>query len=551
MHSPRLLIFTLALAFSGLSRAAGTVYYNGLIRTSAQPGSVVKWLLVKDGKVEAVGKKLPLPAGATLVDLRGRVLLPSLTDAHAHIADIGEELSEVDLTAAKTPEEAASMTKDFATKHPTEGALVGNNWDQSSWPGQAFPNRATLDALFPDRSVILYRVDGHSAWLNTFALHAFHIWEKKSDPEGGKIVRDAKGEPTGVLIDTAMKELSVLSGQTSDEETDEHIKVAVEEALSMGITSIHDAAATPRQVEAIRRLLKGGRLSFRFYEMVHTDDPQELPKILARGIEKDSENGRLTVRAVKLFADGAMGSRGAAFEEPYSDDPGNRGLLQMSEEELERNMRAIDAKGFQIAVHAIGTLGNQVTIDAFEKALGSKIREKRPRLEHAQVLTLAQIRRIAKLGIIASMQPIHCTSDMKWIEKRIGRKRARYSYAWASVLNAGIPLAFGSDAPVDDLNPWHGMFAAIRRQTADFKPSTGFNPQERISLPEAYRAYTEGAAFARFSEKELGSLQKGKWADFIIVAKDPFKASPRKLRDMQVEETYVGGEKAWPITPRT
>ena len=387
--------------------------------------------------------------------------------------------------------------------------------------------------------------------MNTFALRASHLWDKKEDPQGGKIVRDAKGEPTGMLIDTAMKELPALAGPTSDAQTEQYISAAIEKALSIGITSIHDAAATPHQVEAIRRLLKQGHLGFRFYEMLHTDDPHEFSAMLEHGIETNAENGRLTVRAVKLYADGAMGSRGAAFEEPYSDDPGNRGLLHSSEEELEKEMRQIDANGFQVAVHAIGSLGNQVTIDALEKTLGSKIREKRPRLEHAQVLTKAQIRRIAKLGIIASMQPIHCTSDMKWIVQRIGPKRARYSYAWRSLLNAKVPLAFGSDAPVDDLNPWHGLFAAFTRQTKDFKPAGGFYPQERITLREAYRAYTTGAAFAGFSENELGSLEKGKWADFIIVAKDPFKVSPRKLRDMHVEETYVGGEKAWPITPRT
>jgi predicted amidohydrolase YtcJ len=387
--------------------------------------------------------------------------------------------------------------------------------------------------------------------VNTAALKASGIWEMKVDPEGGKILRDGEGHPTGVLLDTAMKPLGKITGTLTDAQLENYLIAAVERALSLGITGVHDAGAHPRHIETARRLLHLDRLNFRFYEMVRLPDMKELVSYLERGPEIGAERDRLTVRTVKLFIDGAMGSRGAAFEEPYADDKSNHGLLRTNLETLTKEIAAIDAKGFQVAIHAIGTQGNHVALEAMRQALGASIREKRPRLEHAQVLHEADLAVIARSGVIASMQPTHATSDMKWVVDRIGPVRARFSYAWRSVLKAGIPLAFGSDAPVEDINPWPGLFAAVTRQDENLQPPEGFFPEQRLTLPEAYRAFTAGAAFAGFAEKKLGSLEKGRWADLIILGRDPFTSTAKELREIKVDETYVGGEKAWPVSPQT
>lgn len=518
-----------------------TIFYHGHVQALDAAGTRADWLVVKDGKVVRLGNgKAPKERGALRVDLRGRHLLPSLTDAHAHLVDMGEELSQADLRGAKSEKEAVEKLKQFFALHPTSGPLVGNGWDQADWPGQAFPSRASLDSAYPDRPVVLNRIDGHASWVNTAALKQAHLWDAK-DPEGGKIARDKEGLPTGMLLDTAQDALDSLRPPYTDEQLENFIRLAVQKSLSFGITTVDDAAAHPRHIEAVRRLLHRGEINFRVYALAHSDKDEELKPLLDRGIEVGAENGRLTVRAVKLFADGAMGSRGAALVEPYSDDPGNRGLLRMTPEEFVAKVKWIDSKGFQIAVHAIGDRGNQVTIDAFEKGLGEKIAEKRPRLEHAQLLREEDLARIAKDGIVASMQPVHCTSDMKWVDSRVGKQRARFAYAWKKLLDLGVPLAFGSDAPVEDINPWHGLFAAVTRQDAGFQPVGGFYPENRISLSEAFRGFTRGAAFSEFEEKTSGSLEVGHWADFMILARDPFKVPLKDLRRMPVEEVYVGG----------
>lgn len=536
-----------------LASASTTIYHNGQIHPLAEAGATASWLAVTDGKVAATGRgKYPRsPKPDALVNLNRKHVFPGLIDSHVHLEEIGAETFQVDLREAKSAQEAADLVREYLAGPgaATKGTIVGSGWDQADWPGKQFPHRRLLDSVSSTRPILLNRIDGHAAWVNTIALKEADLFDFPKDPEGGKVLLDEKGDPTGVLIDTAMDKLDELVKEPTEEEISTHLKIAVQSALSLGITGAHDAGVSPDQIEVIRKLLRSGAVRFRFNEMVMTEDEEELEDFLDAGIEVGSEGGQLTVRSVKLFADGAMGSRGAAFDDPYTDEPGNSGLMRMSPQDLEAEIREVDENGFQVAIHAIGDRANREVLDALEKVMGSRMAMMRPRLEHAQVLSPADIIRVGKLGVIASMQPIHCVSDMKWVVDRVGRARAQTAYAWNSLRTVGAYLAFGSDAPVDDLNPWHGIFAATRRQTSRFRPTGGFIPKQRLRVNDALRAYTSGASYAGFSEQVQGSLAKGQYADFIILPKDPLLAPSKALRATKVEATYVGGQKVWPPSP--
>jgi len=519
---------------------APSVFYNAKVHPDFGSESA-DWIAVEAAKVTRVGKGKTFGEikGANRIDLGGRFVFPGLTDAHLHLADIGEELAQMDLRNLPSADAAAARVKEFLESHPEEKTLFGNGWDQSDWPTQQFPDRKLLDRVSPRKPVVLYRIDGHAAWVNSAALAASGISDKTPDPKGGRLLRDRNGRLTGILIDTALSSLRPLRVKPSRAQYKNYIGAAVAQAVRHGMTGAHDAGASHEQIEAIRELLKEKRVRFRFYEMVSAKDPAELKRYLESGIETGAMDGQLDIRAVKLFADGAMGSRGAAFDEPYADDPSTRGLMRQSKTELEKEIRDIDKAGYQIAVHAIGSGANRLVAEAFETVLKKDIAKKRPRLEHAQVLTTELIQKIASLGIIASMQPTHCTSDCKWVVDRIGQARARFSYAWRSLLDAKAKLAFGSDAPIESLNPWPGVFSALTRTRPGGPP---FFPEQAIDRLSALRAFSEGAAYAGFAEDRLGSLAPGKAADFFVSSRNPLTVSPEELKDFNVDETYVGGE---------
>lgn len=537
------------LMFSMTANAADTtVFYNGHIRIFDRVHTHAHWIAVSQGKVTAWGrgKQYEMFNPSKKVDLGKRFVLPSLTDSHAHITDMGRALTEINLKGTQSTEEAVKLVLAFSNKPTKNHALVGGGWDQSNWGGK-YPTRTLLDAVSMTRPIVLYRIGGHAAWVNTYALKKTPLWEMSTDPEGGKILRDAKGLPTGVLLDNAMEPLKALLPPPSDKMTEYYVRAAVQQALQFGITSVHDAGTTAGEIEVIRRMLAEKKIQFRFYEML--SEEAFLKKTFKKVVEINKDN-QLTVRTVKLFADGAMGSHGAALDQPYQDDPKNKGILLTDLKTLIKKIQLIDSKGFQIAVHAIGDRANQLVLDAIEKVMGLNAKTKRPRIEHAQLMRPQDIERAGRLGVVLSMQPQHCTSDMKWVEKRLGKTRSRFAYAWKSVVKAKAPLAFGSDGPYDSFNPWHGITAAITRVSFEFPTPKVFVPEEKLNREQAFNAYTMGAAYASFSERSLGNLEHGKWADFIVLDKDPFQLDAKEIRDLKVSETYIAGEKVWPEIPR-
>lgn len=528
----------LCLALASVNAfASTTLFYNGKIHTEAGlTAPDATWMTVQNGKITDFGQNSP-PITKESINLGGKTVFPGLTDSHAHIMDIGKGQSEVSLRGSRSEEDAAEKVAQWIKSYPPGKPVIGNDWDQSDWPGKQFPKHETLDKVSSSQTIILYRVDGHAAWVNGYALKKAGIGPETPDPAGGKIYRDAKGEPTGVLIDQA---IGLVNSQLPDptlEERKQYLEKAVNHALSVGITSAHDAGVSDTTLEAIEALLKEKKIRFRFYEMLKSSNAEKHKPVIGK------YDGQLDVRAVKLYIDGAMGSRGALFETPYEDDPTTKGLQFYTKDELNKTVQNLHGLGFQVAVHAIGSLGNKLVIDAIETLKNPK--ERRHRLEHAQVFELKDIARAAQLGMVASMQPTHCTSDMKWVVDRIGKDRARYAYAWRSVLNHKMPLAFGSDAPVESINPWPGLYSAVTRQILNGTPESAFFPEERLTLQEAFRAFTEGAAFSSFHESDRGRLKRGYVADFILLKKNPYSISLPDLHEMKVEATYVGGVKVF------
>jgi len=501
-------------------------------------------LAVKDGRVLAVGgaelaARYACPDRTERLDLAGRTVLPGLIDAHGHLRSLGEGLRRVELVGTTSYEQVlARVHERLATSEPGEW-LRGRGWDQNDWPVREYPTRERLDALGTRNPILLTRIDGHAALVNGAALKAAGIDASTPDPPGGEIVRDAAGVPTGVLIDTAVDLAAAAAPRPSRAERQAALLAGAERCLEVGLTTIHDAGIDYDDWDAYRELVDAGRLPLRVYAMLgDTGWPVEewfrrAPEIGRRGL--------LTVRTVKIYADGAMGSRGAALLADYTDRPGHRGLLVQPLEKIEAIVRRAIPAGFQVAIHAIGDRGNREALEVLARAAAGA-KDARPRIEHVQMLAPEDVSRFASLGVIPSMQPTHCTSDMYWVAERVGPERARLAYAWRSLIAAGAArLPLGSDFPVESPNPFWGLHAAITRQDASGSPAGGWHPEERLTLDEALRGFTVDAAYAAFEEGEKGSLAAGRLADFIVVDRDPLEVSPASLRETSVLETWVGG----------
>jgi predicted amidohydrolase YtcJ len=474
------------------------------------------------------------------MDLGGAFVYPGLIDSHAHIRNLGSLHLEIDLTG--TPDKAAivAKVKERIAKAKKGEWIQGRGWDQNDWPDKRFPTASDLDPVSSNNPVVLERIDGHAYWVNSNALKTAGITAATKDPDGGKIYRDPKGNPTGLLVDNAEDLIDEQMKSLTRQELIDRTKLAAQDAVQKGITMIEDAGSMEEDLEAWKQMAAYDQLPIRIYAMVWM--PSNFgEKFLRSGPSRYGPY--LDVRSVKLVLDGALGSRGAALLEPYSDDPGNTGLVRWKQDEMMRVLQAAKAKKIQVNIHAIGDKANRLVLDAYEKIGVNGLRW---RVEHAQILALSDIPRFSRLDIIASMQPTHATSDMPWATDRVGAERIKGAYAWRSLLDNKTIIAGGSDAPVEDINPLWGIYSAITRQDHQGKPAGGWHPEQLVTREEALRMFTVNAAYAAFRENDLGKIKAGMLADLVVLPENIMTCNPKDLINMKVRYTIVGGKVRYP-----
>jgi predicted amidohydrolase YtcJ len=493
----------------------------------------------KGDRILAVGDAATVRALAgpstRVIDLHGRSATPGLVDAHCHLYGLGTDLENVSLRDLPSEEAAVARMAEAAKGRPAGQWLLGRGWDQNKWPGQQFPTRKRLDAAVGDRPVVLTRIDGHAIWVNSVALREAGITRSTRDPDGGKIVRDGAGEPTGVLIDNAEGLVFRKQPEPSPELRAQRLQAAAKVAIAEGLTGVHDMGIEEATADAYRKLAEAHQLPIRVYAYLTAPD-----KIERYATAPLPPTGRFTMRGVKLYADGALGSRGARLYAPYTDDPKNQGLWRTSPDTMKRAVDAAVAGGWGVAIHAIGDAGVGAVIDAFAAAEAAHPGDHRLRIEHTQVIAPKDVPRMAAAHAIASMQPTHATSDMPWAEARLGPDRVKGAYAWRTMLDHHIPFAAGSDFPVEQVSPILGLYAAVSRQDAKGMPAGGWYPAQRMTLEEAVAAFTRGAAYAEFAEDARGMLAPGRRADLTVFSG---KLVPDKsLLDLKIDYTIVDGE---------
>jgi predicted amidohydrolase YtcJ len=497
-----------------------------------------------NGRIVAVGSRdevVAKAAGAPVHDARGATVVPGLIDAHAHLMGLGYALMRADLVGARSKAEVIARLEAFAADLPEDAWLLGRGWDQNLWPERSFPTAADLDAAFPDRPVWLERVDGHAGWANSAALRRVERdlpgeWQ----PDGGQVIR-VDGRPTGVFIDAATSLVDEVVPRPDAAFRNESLERALEATARVGLTGVHDMGTSLADLELYGRFADEGRLTLRV--VAYADGDAEALEALCREGPYRHGSGRVSMAGVKFYADGALGSRGAALLESYSDDHGNRGLLVTPPEQLLAAMHKARNCGVQVATHAIGDRGNRLVLDDYAEVLGKDApSDHRWRIEHAQVATLADIPRFRQLHVIASMQPTHATSDMPWAEARVGRERLAGAYAWRRFLQSNVRLALGSDFPVESADPRLGLYAAVTRQDLAGQPPGGWLPDQKLTAAEALRGFTADAAWAGFTEAEVGRLAPGLRADFVLLDADPLSGDAARLPAIKVLSTWVDGQ---------
>ena len=516
---------------------------NGRIYTMEPGHRVVDTLIVRDGRVAFAGRRaeVNVPPGEDVIDLEGRAVLPGLVDAHGHLMHLARARLTLDAGGAGSEAEVAERVAARAARTPRGEWLAGRGWDQNRWPGREWPTKASLDRAAPDHPVALTRIDGHATWANSAALAAAGIDRWTPEPEGGRILKDANGAPTGVLIDTAQHLVQRAEPRPTPERFDQAVSEAIDECLAAGLTGIHEMGVELHAVDSYRRLVERGRFPFRNYAAAAARSRSTWAHYREHGPETIGD-GRVAVRALKLMVDGALGSRGAALHDAYCDDPGNTGLVLIPADEITRLTLEAAGRGFQVCVHAIGDRANTLTLDALEAALARTPHpDHRFRVEHAQILTERDIPRFRRLGALPSMQATHCTSDMEWAVERLGPERLRGAYAWRSLLATGVVIAGGSDFPVENPNPFHGIYAAAARRPLSGE-DRGWQPEQRMTREEAVRSFTTWNAYASRQEAELGSLEVGKLADLVVVSEDVFTCAEARIPEIAPVLTLVGGE---------
>ncbi len=540
-------LITLA-AGTGLALVSMTAYADGLVDnvngiTLDQDGKVIRFsglLIGADGKVTKLLTRKDKPPKQLdfRQDGKGKTLIPGLIDAHGHVMGVGFQALTLDLSATNSLAEAQDAIRTYAAKHPDRRWIIGRGWNQEKWGLGRFPNAADLDAAVSDRPVFLERVDGHAGWANSRAMALSGITSTTKSPAGGRI-EIANGKPIGIFVDAASELINKNIPIPRPAERDVALGKAQQILLSQGITAIADMGTTMDDWQSYRRAGDNGWLSIRIFSyasgidsMVAIAGPAPTPWLY---------NDKLRLGGVKLYLDGALGSRGAWLKKPYTDAPNQTGLQFLASAEIRNLMVRAAMDGFQPAVHAIGDGANAEVIGAIEELSDAFAGDRRWRIEHVQIVDTADLPRLGKNGIISSMQPVHQTSDRTMAEARLDPERLAGAYAWNSILKAGGKLAFGSDTPVESADPFAGFAAAITREDANGQPFGGWRPGERVSREQALAGFTTGAAYAAFAETKVGSLTPGHQADFLLIDTDPLIASPSEIRATKVEETWVGG----------
>ena len=535
-----------AFACVGVSSADTLLYKNVNGYTLNADRELIRFSAIKiedDRVAQLYGEGDSLPDEASIDSVRdggGKTLTTGLIDAHGHVLSYGQSLLRVDLVGTTTEAGAAERVRAFAADNAELEWVLGRGWNQVLWDSNEFPTARSLDAVVADKPVWLSRVDGHAGWANSLAMEIAGITRDTADPDGGQILRDANGNPTGVFVDNAMALIRNNIPPATIEEQKFALMTAMNSLVTYGLTSVHDAGVGSSTVAAYKELLEDGPLPIRVNVMLAATD-QFYTERLAEGHFRDADD-TLTINSVKIAADGALGSRGAAMIDDYSDMAGHRGLILHSEERMHYFMRAAMNAGFQVNTHAIGDAANKLVLDSYELLIaetGSS--DRRHRVEHAQILRYEDIVRFAELGVIPSMQATHATSDKNMAVDRIGDVRIQGAYAWRKLMDAGALIANGSDFPVESPNPFFGLHASITRQDKDNDPVGGWYPEERMTDEEAFASFTLDAAYSGFQEDLLGSLEPGKKADFILLDRDIFAIPDTEIWQAKALETWVNG----------
>ncbi len=549
--TPLALVATFALLASAASAQsppppADLILTNAVIHTVDVNRPLAEAVAIRGDRIVYVGSERGAMTyrgrDTRVMDLDRLTMLPGFIDSHGHFTGLGRQLRILDLVGTRSLDEIVERVAERAGELPAGAWIEGRGWDQNDWADTRMPHHRALSDAAPDHPAVLGRVDGHALLANAKAMEIAGITRETPDPEGGRILRDANGEPTGVFVDEAESLIEDHIPEGTRDERIERILLAIDHLLGWGVTSIHDAGVGRSNIDLYEELARQGRYTIRNYVMISSTDTT-LDHYLERGPQVGLYDNHLTIRTIKITADGALGSRGAALLEPYSDEPGHTGLVTEQPERIrEVAVRALE-QGFQLNVHAIGDAANRFTLDAFESALGAvPVADHRFRIEHAQVIHYHDIPRFAELDVLPSMQQTHQMSDMYWAIDRLGWTRSRGAYAWRSLLETGVIIPAGTDFPVEPVNPFRTFLAAITRQDEDGWPAGGWFPEQKMTRDEALRSMTIWGAYAAFEEDLKGSITPGKLADFVVLSQDIMAIAPERILDTEVVMTILGGE---------
>lgn len=539
---------------SQASPTADLVLIGGAVETLDAALPTATALAIKGGKIARVGSdeeiKRWIASDTKVIELGGRAVVPGLVDSHMHLVGLGLRRFGIDLVGTASLDEVRARVKTAVAAAKPGEWIQGRGWDQNDWEafkkkGLKFPTAKDLDEVSPNNPVVLHRIDGHAIWANSKAMALAGVDAKTKARSGGEIVK-ANGKPTGVFVDNAEGIITDKVPPPSKEQLEQAIALAIKECLSAGLVQVHDMGIGAAALEVLKELDARGQLKLRLYVMLD-GSAADLGAWMSQGPTLPASSAsRLTVRGVKFYMDGALGSRGAALHAPYSDDKKNVGMLVTMPDVLEDRIKSAAAAGYQVATHAIGDRGNTIVLDIYERVFaGDAALKARPRIEHAQILRPADIPRFGRAGVIASMQPTHATSDMPWAEKRVGEERLAGAYAWDALLTTGATIAAGSDAPVEDISPVLGLYAATTRTDAFGAPTGGWLPDQKMSPRAALVSFTRAAAYASFREASAGMIKEGFDADLTVLDRDPLVIAAEEMSALEASMTIIEGEIVW------